>query len=286
MRVYKNIYPGLLSLFFITITCKDTAQYKTPAGYDINKPEKFVMNQALHEISGITFIEGKKDTLFAIEDENGKLFTLSLGSEYLSHSKFAKKGDFEDVAVLNSTTVSVLRSDGSLFLFPVSEIGKPKIDSVHEYNSILPAGEYEGLSADGENLFALCKNCMADNEKTEVSVYTLQGDSAGILTVAGSQKIDLSGINPEDIKGKGKGKFHPSCLAKNPVTHEWFIVSSVNKLLVVLDELWKVKEVYPLNPSLFKQPEGITFNDKGDLYISNEGGDGVANILLFRYQKQ
>jgi uncharacterized protein YjiK len=243
------------------------------------------MNQALHEISGITFIAGKRDTLFAIEDENGKLFSLLLGNEKLSHSKFARKGDFEDVAVLNNATVSVLRSDGSLFLFPVSEIGKPKIDSVHEYDNILPEGEYEGLSADGKKLFGLCKNCMADNEKTEVSVYTLQVDSAGILTVGGLQKIDLSKIDPEEIKGKGKGKFHPSCLAKNPVTHEWFIVSSVNKLLVVLDEQWKVKEVYPLNPSLFKQPEGIAFNDKGDLFISNEGGEGDATILLFKYQK-
>ena len=243
------------------------------------------MNQALHEISGITFIEGKKDTIFAIEDEKGKLFSIALGNEKLSHSKFAKKGDFEDVTVLNNNTVSVLRSDGSLFLFPVAEIGKEKIDSLHEYDNILPEGEYEGLAGEDGKLYALCKNCMADNEKTEVSVYTMSQDSGKILTVSGSFKIDLSSIKQEDIKGKGKGKFHPSGLAKNPVTHQWFIISSVNKLLLVLDEQWKVKEYYPLDPSLFKQPEGIAFNNKGDLYISNEGGEGDANILLFRYQK-
>ena len=285
MAACKHSITFLLLTFFIVYSCKNVAQYKSPAGYDINKPEKFIMNQALHEISGITFIEGKKDTIFAIEDEKGKLFSIALGNTNLSHSKFAKKGDFEDVSVLNNNTVSVLRSDGSLFLFPVAEIGKEKIDSLHEYDNILPEGEYEGLAGEDGKLYALCKNCLTDNEKTEVSVYTMSQDSGKILTVSGSFKIDLSFIKPEDIKGKGKGKFHPSGLAKNPVTHEWFIISSVNKLLLVLSEQWKVKEYYRLDPMIFKQPEGITFNRKGDLYISNEGGEGDANILLFRYQK-
>ena len=285
MATNPKTLPGLLLLFFIAVSCRNTAQNKGPAGYDINKPEKFVMNEALHEISGITFIEGKKDTIYAIEDEKGKLFSIALGNENLSHSKFGKKGDFEDVTILNNNTVAVLRSDGSLFLFATAEIGKEKIDSVKEYINILPEGEYEGLSSVNDTLFALCKNCIADNEKTEVSVYTLTPDSSKLLTVRGSLKIDLSPIKPEDIKGKGKGKFHPSGLAKNPVTHEWYIISSVNKLLLVLDEQWKVTAYYPLDPSLFKQPEGITFNHNGDMYISNEGGEGDANILLFKYRK-
>ena len=285
MPVYKKTSLVLLLLFFISVSCNNAEQYKSPAGYDINKPEKFAMQSALKEISGITFLEGKKDTLFAIEDENGKLFSFTPGGEYLSRTKFAKKGDFEDVAILNDNTVAVLRSDGSLFLFPVAEIGKEKADSVKEYINILPEGEYEGLSSDNGKLFALCKNCMTDNEKTEVSVYTLALDSGKLLTVTRSLKIDLSPVRPDDIKGKGKGKFHPSCIAKNPVTHQWFIISSVNKLLLVLDEKWKVIEDYPLDPSLFKQPEGIAFNSKGDMYISNEGGEGEADILLFAYQK-
>ncbi len=285
MPVYQKTYPVLLLLFFLSVSCNNAEQYKSPAGYDLNKPKKFAIKNALKEISGITFLVGKKDTLLAIEDENGKLFSFTLGSEYLSRTKFAKKGDFEDVAILNDNMVAVLRSEGSLFLFSTAEIGKEKADSVKEYINILPEGEYEGLSSDNGKLFALCKNCMTDNEKTEVSVYTLALDSGKLLTVTGSLKIDLSLIKPEDIKGKGKGKFHPSCIAKNPVTHQWFIISSVNKLLLVLNEKWKVIEDYPLDPSLFKQPEGIAFNSKGDMYISNEGGEGEADILLFAYQK-
>ena len=43
-------------------------------------------------------------------------------------------------------------------------------------------------------------------------------------------------------------------------------------MLVMADENWKVKSVYPLNPSLFVQPEGIAFDRQQNLYISNERG--------------
>ena len=284
MSYLKKFSSLLIFVLLICISCKNKKPYKSPAGYDINKPEKFVMKNSLKEISGITFIPGKEDVLYAIEDEAGKLFSITLGSDQLSHSKFAKKGDFEDVTIFNNTTVAVLKSDGSLYLFPVNEIGKEKIDSVKEYESILPEGEYEGLYADSTKIMALCKNCTGDKQKKEVSVYTLQQGPGDSLKITNTFKVDITMIQPADESGKEK--FHPSGIAKNPVTHQWYIISSVNKLLLILDEQWKVKEYYPLDPSLFKQPEGITFNSKGDLYISNEGGTGDANILLFKYQKQ
>ena len=280
----KIISPVLLLLFLAFVSCKNKQPYKSPAGYDIKKPEKLVMKNSLREISGIAFISGKEEVLYAIEDEAGKLFSITPGSDQLSHSKFAKKGDYEDVTILNDSTVAVLKSNGSFYLFSINEIGKEKMDGVKEYEKILPEGEYEGLSADSTKLIALCKNCPGDKEKKEVSVYTLQPGSGDSLTVTNTFKIDITLIQSTDESSKEK--FHPSGIAKNPITHEWYIISSVNKLLLILDEQWKAKEYYSLDPSLFKQPEGITFNSKGDLYISNEGGDGDANILIFRYKKK
>lgn len=280
----KITSPVLLFLLLIFISCKNKQPYKSPTGYDFNKPEKFVMKNSLKEISGIAFIHGKEDVLYAIEDEAAKLFSITPGSDKLSHSKFGKKGDYEDVTILNNTTVAVLKSNGSLYLFSINEIGKEKIDSVKEYEKILPEGEYEGLVADSTKLIVLCKNCPGDKEKKEVSVYILKPASGDSLIITNTFKVDINLIQPTGESGKEK--FHPSGIAKNPVTHEWYIISSVNKLLLILDEQWNAKEYYPLDPSLFKQPEGITFNSKGDLYISNEGGNGDANILLFRLKKQ
>ena len=281
MSACKIYFPFLLLCICLLFSCKNEGQYKSPAGYTINKPEKIVMPHILDEISGIAFLKGNDDTIYAIEDEEGKLFSYSFASEKISYTKFAKKGDYEDVTILNNRIVSVLKSDGSLLLFPVSEIGKNKIDSLQEYNHILPAGEYEGLFASDGKLFVLCKKCPGDKQTKEVSIYTMQQASDTKLRIINSFKIDVSMIHLK--KDKERKKIHPSCIAKHPVTHEWFIISSVNKLLVILDEQWKVKEYYSLDPSLFKQPEGLAFNSKGDMYISNEGAGGSPNILLFRY---
>jgi len=47
---------------------------------------------------------------------------------------------------------------------------------------------------------------------------------------------------------------------------------------------WKLKKTYQLDPILFKQPEGLAFDSKGNMYISNEGHGGNANVLLFNYK--
>jgi uncharacterized protein YjiK len=87
--------------------------------------------------------------------------------------------------------------------------------------------------------------------------------------------------------GEEKIKFKPSAAAINPVTDELFIISSVNKLLVIADRKGNPKQTYPINAGLFKQPEGITFTPEGDLIISNESADrGVANLLFFKYNKK
>jgi len=277
----KLIY--LLLLLSLTgWSCSDNTPVASPPGYDLGNPTKFIMDDDLHEISGIVFLPGKDDLLYAIEDETGKLFYFQPGAEKFPFVKFGKKGDYEDVTVVGGNTFVVLRSDGSLFSFPPGLVQDEKTN-VQEYPNILPAGEYEGLYGESDgNLFALCKNCKDDEQRDEVSVYKLD-QKGGSLAITGQFKVDVSSIGVP--KEKRRGKFHPSALARHPITREWYILSSVNKLLLVLNEQWKVKSAYSLKPSLFKQPEGLAFDSKGNMYVSNEGGDGNANVLLFKYNQ-
>ena len=43
-------------------------------------------------------------------------------------------------------------------------------------------------------------------------------------------------------------------------------------------------EEYVLSPKLFPQPEGITFKNNGDMYISNEGVSTKSTLLKFLYK--
>jgi SdiA-regulated len=256
--------------------------YQSPPGYQIDKPQRFFLGDALHEISGIVFYRKNPDSVYAIEDENGKLFSFHPGDRSYSHVKFGKKGDYEDVAIMNDEFV-VLRSDGSLFVFPVSQARQGKVDNVKEYLNILPEGEYEGLTATDDNrLIAMCKNCPVDKHK-EVTLYILQKNGAGQLAITGQFKISVAKDGLES--DKKKVRFHPSCLSQHPITKDWYIISSVNKALILFDAQWKFKSLYELNPSFFKQPEGLAFDTKGNMYVSNEGSEGSPTLLIFPYTK-
>jgi hypothetical protein len=255
----------------------------SPHGYDLGAPKKTVLPEPLHEISGITFLRMDSDTLYAIEDETGRLFYFHLGDGRYASWKFGKHGDYEDVTVLDHSEFVVLRSDGSLFVFPASLVRVGDSKGVKIYEHILPKGEYEGLYGDeGGKLIALCKNCPGDDQREEVSGYVLQYDTKHILRVTDLFFVE---VLPGRLKSiHKKVKFHPSCIARHPLTKEWYIVSSVNKVLLVLDNNWKVKEMYDLDPLHFKQPEGLAFDPKGNMYISNEGVEGNANVLYFAYK--
>jgi hypothetical protein len=256
----------------------------SPPGYDLARPKKFVMSQSLREISGIVFLRNNPDTMYAIEDETGKLYYFHLGDGKFPFYRFGGHGDYEDVTVLDGKEFVVLRSDGSLLVFPTGLLPKGSAAAVRTYEHILPSGEYEGLYGDDSGrLIAMCKNCPIDDQKKEVSVYVLEYGAGHVLGISNHFRVEVPADSLTSIHRKIK--FHPSGVARHPLTRDWYIISSVNKVLIVLDGHWKVKGMYALNPVLFKQPEGLAFDRQGNMYISNEGGSGDANVLLFNYKQ-
>lgn len=254
-------------------------QVDTVKGYRLDMPEKFNLPESLLEVSGICFYRGKPDTIYAVQDEQGRVFRLAWNEKKQYNAKFGKQGDYEDLSIV-SNRVFILKSNGTLFSFPFADAIYEEVDDVKEWKEVLPKGEYEGMWGDEANgmLYVICKNCEDDNNKKQVSGFIIQaGDS---LSLAGRFVIDVEQIR--DIAGKVKRGFRPSAIAKNPVSGEWFIVSSVNKLLVVADKDWRIQQVCYLHGNSFNQPEGIAFDEKGNLYISNEGDDlSQGNILKF-----
>ncbi|MEO6729582.1 MAG: SdiA-regulated domain-containing protein [Ferruginibacter sp.] len=257
--------------------CTQRVAVETPAGYDLARPEVLKMPASLNEISGIAFNSGSPDTIYAEQDEEGRLFYFPTASLDVKHKKFGKKGDYEDIAISHGTIV-ILRSDGGLISFPLNLTTDEEITDAKE---LLPNGEYEAMYADETAglLYVLCKDCQTDNAAKSITGY--------ILAMAPGKDIELKGnfqVNTKNIATKLNEKkimLRPSALAKNK-HNEWYILSSVNKLLVVADDKWEIKGVYPLDPALFPQPEGIAFDKNDNLYISNErAGTPNATVLKF-----
>jgi uncharacterized protein YjiK len=284
MFIKKILSPVcFLFILFSQASCdsQKTKSLPTPALYDLNMPVVFTLPQGLNEISGLAYYS-KDSSVFAIIDEDGTLYKIYLnGTGTIKRWKFDKKHDFEDI-VMRDSSFYVLVSNGDI------ETLKFKGDTILTYKSNLAGAskkknEFETLYYDDAfGLVLMCKEC-EDDKKNIVTALSYSPDSS-------VYKPNLFSINVKQISDKtGEKKLHfkPSAAAINPITNDLYILASVNKLLVIADRNGNVKEVYPLNASIYKQPEGITFTPWGDLLISNEAAEsGNANILIIKQKKK
>lgn len=260
---------------------KKSKPLPSPSLYDLNNPVVFDLPDGLREISGIAYYT-KDSTVFAIVDEDGIFFKIYLnGNREIKKWKFGKGRDFEDV-VMHDSTFYVLVSNGDI------ETLKFDGDSIITNRSDLAGAskklnEFETLYYDDSlGLVLICKDCEDDNKQTS----TAWGFSPDSIAYNPSLfKINATKI--AEMAGEKKLRFKPSAAAINPVTNELYIISSINKLLVIAGRNGDVKEVYHLDTKIYKQPEGITFTPWGDLLISNEAGEsGNPNILILKPKKK
>lgn len=285
-KFYRNLLYLIVTLaIFGGYACKNPInKYTSPRDYDFNKPDKFNMPGSLLEISGIAFHNAVNDTIYSIQDEDGRLFRQKWGVKKQYHMKFGKKGDYEDLAIFNEM-VFILKSNGTIYSFPFTEASKNESDLVKERKGLMPKAEYEGMYADPQSnkIYVLCKSCDLDKKTKQITGYIFDYNVALDSIVAiGDFKIDLSEL--KRFNPKLKTSLKPAALAKNPKTGEWYVLSSTDKLLLVTDADWKIKEAHKLNSSRFSQPEGIAFDRELNLYISNEGDEVTdGNILKFSY---
>ena len=247
--------------------------------YDLEKVVKSEMKKKLKEISGIHYL---KDNLFvAIQDESGKIFTVNFtNSEITEELTFGENGDYEDVT-LDDRNYYVLESVGKIYRVPrTGDTSQVKIFQIPFKKHM----EFESIYLDqsGENLIMICKNCPGKNNLTKYAYgFNLKkevfADDALFI-------IDLSLIpglkNSEDVTIK------PSATAIHPIEKKLYVLCSVGKMLLVCNLQGKVEQAYPLNPEIYRQPEGIAFTPNGDMYISNEAAEGdKGNILKLAYLK-
>jgi len=280
---YRKVLFYCPFLFLIvTLGCSQKPEgiEESPKGYNLNKPSVLKLPQALDEISGIVYYPKDKSVL-AINDEVGWLYKIHLKEDPdIQKWKYSNGADFEDLVLIDSIFY-VLESNGNVIRF---KFVSPDSADSKEFTLPTPGkNEFEILyhHPKENKLILLCKDCEIDSKNT-LTAFAFDLDSMDYLS-SPAFVIDIKKI--EDLLDEKRLRFKPSAAAIHPITGELYIISSINKVLVVADLNGVPKKVYKINPKLFKQPEGMTFTSKGDMLISNESADiGAANILFFKYK--
>lgn len=252
-----------------------------PSGYQLEGYQKIKLQDAMEEVSGLQWVG--KDQLWAIEDESSVIYRLNPKSgNILDKRKFAKNKDIEDLLVLDHVAW-VLQSNGTLYEV-TSPLTKDAQTEEHHF-PIKGKRDLEGIVASESepSLYIFCKACTWDLGPEKASIFRFD------LATKTYDSIPFATLKAEEInpllksKNENELKIQPSAVALHPIEKLYYIISSSGKWLLITDLTFKPKEIYKLDSKLFKQPEGITFDTEGNMYISNEAQDGEPNILKFAY---
>ncbi|HQV85671.1 MAG TPA: SdiA-regulated domain-containing protein [Chitinophagaceae bacterium] len=273
---------GLLALLISSTGCQNRKprMIKSPPHYNFGEVYTHKLDIKLKEISGLAW-DNKNDEFVAHYDEAGKLFYLDKETKVIkAEYTFGKKGDYEDVVLINSIPF-VLRSDGMITKVNKDSTGKIYGEELGKIG-ITGVNDFEAMYYDPTRnaLVLICKNCALDN-KSSVSAFAYYFDSTGFDN---KPVFTIDAKEVERLSPHKTSKFQPSAAAIHPVLQKLFILSSASNQLAIVDLDGKVEAVFELGKKLFPQPEGLTFKSNGDMYISNEGVISKATILRFVYK--
>jgi uncharacterized protein YjiK len=251
--------------------------------YDLQNPSLTInlVNEELREISGLSPSD-VPGYFLAIADERGEVYLIDgeHGGAVTHRLLFREKGDFEGVEMAGKTVWAV-KSDGDLFEIVDWKKKNPKIT---EYSTALKkSNDVEGLAFDP------WRNCLLLACKENPDSLYNRDIWAFQMNTKTLDKTPLYSINPEEInnilpyaENEKRVFFSPSGIAVHPKTKDLYLVSTTLKRLVVLDYIsGKIKYVYRLDKKLLPQPEGISFDAAGNLFLASEGKKGQGLLLKF-----
>jgi uncharacterized protein YjiK len=243
-------------------------------GFDWSKKKIIELQPELNEISGITY-DWNKNCFLAINDEQGILFVLHPGDFKIQQElKFGKKGDYECVTI-NGEKVFVLKSNGD-----VCSIALDKDSITQSIVSFYsgPATEFEACIWNSERkiLNLISKKSSADKEVQANNIYSYNPVNGEFL-LENVAKVSWDKLREEGLTIKA---FHPSGATVEPATGNIYVVSSIEKLLVIFKPDWTVISVHLLDEKIFRQPEGVSFDKAGNLLVTNEAGGGKPTLIF------
>lgn len=282
---------SIVSMYFYTSTYwnYDDSVYEFDVMdkvYNLKKPSKrWDLPKELVEISGLSFF--RNNELACIQDEDGDFFIYDLRKKEITRKeKFGEKGDYEGVEVIEDT-VYVLKSNGDLFYFHlrskgIGEVLKLKTDLKKQNDA-----EGLGFLKEHQEILVACKE-EPGTKKIDV------GKSRTVYRISRPDKkfkkkpkyiIDAKSYNKmletKELSKKQHKPFKPSGVAIHPKTNDVYVIGTVGKMMIILNPNGEIIDLIPLNPEVFRQPEGICFSPDGDLYISSEGRNKKGYILKF-----
>lgn len=271
---------------------------KSSFPYNLNEPTRsMVMPEILKEISGISMSYTDK-YLLAVQDESGILFVIDQATGSVKRKiPFGKPGDYEDVEIVGKD-VYILKNTGTLTL--IKNVDQPGEQSTEPFNTPLnKENDVEGLGYDAahQRLLLACKgkagNAPSLHNRKAIYGFDLKTrklDSIPLITIgqpevqkylqAHAKETRLEKVI-EFFADPDKFEFSPSAIAVHPLNGNLYLLSAVGNIFMVINFQGEVVYLEKLKGKVHQQPEGICFDSKGGMFISNEAGEGMPGMIYY-----
>jgi uncharacterized protein YjiK len=289
-----------LTLIGMLLSFSGWAQHELPFnwGYDLAQPTRsLVLDNELNEISGLSLsLDGRE--LLAVQDEDGELYFLDPQSGHINRQvNFWKEGDYEGIEQVGAA-IYVVKSTGTLY--EIQQVGTNE-QTVEKYNGFLTSdNDIEGLAywPQRHQLLLACKSSPGENmnpNRTK-AIYAfdllthtfvpeplllLQRDSVDNYLHRCQQGPGYTKICSIFDPAKEDFDLSPAALAVHPLTGDFYLTSSKGNLLLVITARGEIRYIAKLPKELHRQPEGLSFDVQGNLYISNEQNDGLPPMIYY-----
>lgn len=298
MRSLRNLLP-LLSVLFLG--CAENSRFvDSDIQYKLSEPDAvYKLPKKLNEISGLSYLGDGK--LACVQDEKGNIYVFDMESEELSTQiDFGKNNDYEGVT-FGDGSMFVLQSNGTVY--EVSDFEDEQKRKTEKYPTFLKSkNNTEGICYDKNNnrLLIACKDDPGKDMsvKDMVAIYSfdlktrkLETKPAYLIRIdsvrAFTKRNNLrSTMDMSFNKAPEQRIIRPSGIAIHPITNNIYVISTVGKILIILKPDGSIESVAKLPIGICGQPEGITFDELGNMYISNERRSAMAPANILRFNRQ
>ncbi len=279
--ISKHTFKKIIVLtLLICVSCSlKESKFKNDSEFKEKKDDQIKLPDDLKEISGLDMIS--KNVCIAINDEDGIVYFYDIEKREITRSlKFAEKGDYEGIALVNSD-IYVLRSDSRLYHIQNYEEEEP---TIIQYDLNLPADDNESMCFDEKrNILYLAPKGQFEHDKHKNSrpIFEFSIETKKV------KKIPIINIDLDEVKDKTKdldlskeSDFWITDICKHPTEDIIYLITS-KAYLVSLDLDGKILGIQQLDKDRLPQPEGIIFNGNKELIICSEGDKNHKGILNF-----
>jgi uncharacterized protein YjiK len=255
-------------LYFITFNVLPSGDTDKPWGRFNLTPSssrRIELPSSLREISGLAISPDGR--LFAHNDEKGVIFEIDISAgTIVKKFSIGLEDDFEGLAIAG-TKFFLVNSSGVIYEFREGEPDET-VKYVTYPTSLSASYDVEGLCYDPHtaSLLLACKGYAGLRNTGFKAVYSF---SLGTHHLAKEPRFLLS-INELEQRLGGK-PFRPSGIEYNHTTQSFFILDSELRSIAVVSPNGTLLDAVRLDRSSHPQPEGIAFDHKGNLIISDEG---------------